>query len=35
MRKVLIINDSGFERVVLRDQVQNLGFEVKATDEFE
>lgn len=35
MRKVLIINDSGFERIVLRDQVQNLGFEVKATDEFE
>lgn len=35
MRKVLIINDSGFERLVLRDQVQNLGFEVRATDEFE
>ncbi len=34
MKKVLIINDSGFERMVLRDQVHNLGFEVKTADEF-
>lgn len=34
MKKVLIINDSGFERMVLRDQVQTLGFEVKTADEF-
>ncbi len=34
MRKVLIINDSGFERMVLRDQVQLLGYDVKTADEF-
>lgn len=31
--KVLIINDSGFERMVLRDQVRMLGYEVKTADE--
>lgn len=34
MKRVLIINDSGFERMVLRDQVQTLGYEVKTADEF-
>jgi len=34
LRKVLIINDSGFERMVLRDQVQLLGYDVKTADEF-
>ncbi len=32
-KKVLIINDSGFERMVLRDQIRMLGYEVKTADE--
>lgn len=31
--KVLVINDSGFERMVLRDQIRMLGYEVKTADE--
>lgn len=30
---MLIINDSGFERMVLRDQIRLLGYEVKTADE--
>ena len=30
---MLIINDSGFERMVLRDQIRMLGYEVKIADE--
>jgi len=30
---VLIVNDSGFERMVLRDQIRMLGYEVKTADE--
>ncbi len=33
IRKVLVINDSGFERMVLRDQLRMLGYEVKTADE--
>lgn len=33
IEKVLIINDSGFERMVLRDQIRMLGYEVKTADE--
>lgn len=33
IKKVLIINDSGFERMVLRDQIRMLGYEVKTADE--
>lgn len=30
---MLIVNDSGFERMVLRDQIRLLGYDVKAADE--
>ncbi len=33
IKKVLIVNDSGFERMVLRDQIRMLGYEVKTADE--
>lgn len=33
IKKVLVINDSGFERMVLRDQIRMLGCEVKTADE--
>ena len=34
MKKVLVINDSEFERNVLRDLLVNLGYEVKTADEY-
>jgi len=34
VNRVLIINDSRFERLFLKDMVAALGFEVHATDEF-
>lgn len=34
MNRVLIINDSRFERLFLKDVVATLGFEAYATDEF-
>jgi len=34
MKKVLVINDSDFERSILRDLLVNLGYEVKTSDEF-
>lgn len=34
MRKILIINDSRFERLILRDMLNRLGYSVKDTDEF-
>lgn len=34
MNRVLIVNDSRFERLFLKDLVSNLGFEAIATDEY-
>lgn len=34
MKKVLIINDSRFERMFLKDLVESLGYEVKTEDEY-
>lgn len=34
MKKVLVINDSEFERNILRDLIINLGYEVKTADEY-
>lgn len=34
VNRVLIVNDSRFERLFLKDLVSNLGFEAAATDEY-
>ncbi len=34
MKKVLVINDSRFERLILKDMLNRLGYSVKDTDEF-
>lgn len=34
MNKILVINDSRFERLILRDMLNRLGYSVKDTDEF-
>ncbi|MDD3363483.1 MAG: response regulator [Syntrophomonas sp.] len=35
MKKVLVVNDSRFERKIMRDMLINLGYEVKTTNEYE
>ena len=34
MNKILVINDSRFERLILKDMLNRLGYSVKDTDEF-
>ena len=34
MEKVLVINDSPFERLIMKDMVSGLGYETKSTDEY-
>ena len=35
VKKVLVVNDSRFERKIMRDMLINLGYEVKTTNEYE
>ena len=34
MKRVLVVNDSQFERMIMKDTVLRLGYDVKATDEY-
>ena len=34
VKRVLVVNDSRFERKIMRDMLINLGYEVETTDEF-
>lgn len=34
MEKVLVINDSPFERLIMKDMVSRLGYEAKSSDEY-
>lgn len=34
MIKILIVNDSKFERIIMHDLIETLGFDVTATDEY-
>ena len=35
MEKVLVVNDSQFERLIMKDIVSRLGYEVKTADEYD
>lgn len=35
VKRVLVVNDSRFERKIMRDMLINLGYEVKTTNEYE
>lgn len=34
MERVLVINDSPFERLIMKDMISRLGYEAKSTDEY-
>ncbi len=34
-KKALLINDSKFESLILKDMLQKMGFEVEIADEYE
>lgn len=34
MKRVLVVNDSPFERLIMKDMISRLGYEAKSTDEY-